>query len=65
MKPHFVKRNTLPGEGREMRNLLSISTNLDENYFDKINKNKNCVYIGKRQSTLMSELAIDECPKNR
>ena len=42
-----TKRNTLPGEGREMRNLLSISINLDENYFDKINKNKNCVYIGK------------------
>lgn len=47
-----TKRNTLPWEGREMRNLLSISINLDENYFDKINKNKNCVYIGKRQPVI-------------
>ena len=44
-----TKRNTLPGEGRERRILLSISINLDKNYFDKINKNKNCVYFGKRQ----------------
>ena len=43
-----TKRNTLPGEGRERRILLSISINLDKNYFDKINKNKNCVYLGKR-----------------
>ena len=35
-----TKRNTLPGEGRERRILLSISINLDKNYFDKINKNK-------------------------
>ena len=41
-----TKRNTLPGEGRERRILLSISINLDKNYFDKINKNKNCVYFG-------------------
>ena len=46
-----TKRNTLPGEGRERRILLSISINLDKNYFDKINKNKNCVYFGKRQIT--------------
>jgi len=43
-----TKRNTLPGEGRERRILLSISINLDKNYFDKINKNKNCVYFGER-----------------
>ena len=46
-----TKRNTLPGEGRERRILLSISINLDKNYFDKINKNKNFVYFGKRQPT--------------
>ena len=35
-----TKRNTLPREGRERRILLSISINLDKNYFDKINKIK-------------------------
>ena len=54
-----TKRNTLPGEGREMRNLLSISINLDENYFDKINKNKNGVYIGKRQPRFFRGYSID------
>ena len=49
-----TKRNTLPGEGRERRILLSISINLDKNYFDKINKNKNCVYFGKRHKTFYS-----------
>ena len=50
-----TKRNTLPGEGRERRILLSISINLDKNYFDEINKNKNCVYFGKRHAKKKSK----------
>ena len=54
-----TKRNTLPGEGRERRILLSISINLDKNYFDKINKNKNFVYFGKRQPPHVRQLPLD------
>ena len=54
-----TKRNTLPGEGRERRILLSISINLDKNYFDKINKNKNCVYFGKRHKKSGIRVTID------
>ena len=53
-----TKRNTLPGEGRERRILLSISINLDKTYFDKINKNKNCVYFGKRHDYFGAHFAI-------
>jgi hypothetical protein len=45
VKPQFVKLNARPllGEGMDRRVLLSISINLNEIYFDKINKNKKCV----------------------
>ena len=59
-----TKRNTLPGEGRERRILLSISINLDKNYFDKINKNKNCVYFGKRQNKKKSKYPLVHHHKN-
>ena len=54
-----TKRNTLPAEGRERRILLSISINLDKNYFDKIDKNKNCVYFGKRQRENQKDRNLD------